>query len=193
MVSYFAAVSVFVTTTYNYNAVHKPTSQTYSDGTPSVTFQYDTANRRSQMMDGLGIVTYQYDAKNRPTQEQRTLTGISGTFTTSYVYNYKGDMTQVTYPSGRVLNFNYATGGGCCNSRLASVVDQTTGTTVLSSSSYNAAGEMTSRTLGNGVVESFAFNNRLQETAITATLTGATLMNFSYDYGTSSTNTGRVL
>jgi len=36
-------------------------------------------------------------------------------------------MTQMTYPSGRVVNFNYATGGGCCNSRLASVVDQTTG------------------------------------------------------------------
>src|SRR5207249_5142320 len=86
-----------VTTTYNYNSVHKPTSQTYSDGTPSVTFQYDAANRRSQMTDGLGTVTYQYDTKDRLTQEQRTLTGITATFTTAYVYNYKGDMTQMTY------------------------------------------------------------------------------------------------
>src|SRR2546422_9930547 len=116
------------------------------------------------MTDSLGTVTYQYDAKDRPTQEQRTLTGITGTFTTSYVYNYKGDMTQMTYPSSRVVNFNYATGGGCCNSRLASVVDQTTGTTLLNSIGYNAAGEFTSRTTGNGVIETVAFNNRCQET-----------------------------
>ncbi len=99
----------------------------------------------------------------------------------------------MTYPSGRVVNFNYATGGGCCNSRLASVVDQTTGAAVLNSISYNAAGESTSRTMGNGVVETFGFNNRLQETSINATLSGTTLMSFSYNYGTSSTNTGRVL
>ncbi len=69
---------------------------------------------------------------------QRTLTGITGTFTTASGYNYKGDMTQMTYPSGRVVNFNIATGGGCCNSRLASVVDQTTGTTIANSISYNS-------------------------------------------------------
>ena len=138
-------------------------------------------------------MTYQYDSKDRQTQEQRTLPGITGTFTTGYVYNYKGDMTQMTYPSGRVVNFNYATGGGCCNSRLASVVDQTTGTTVASSISYNAAGEITSRTLGSGVIETFAFNNLLQETGIAATLSGTTLMSFTYNYGTSTTNTGRVL
>src|SRR2546422_6256986 len=145
------------------------------------------------MTDALGTVAYQYDTRDRLTQEQRTLTGITGTFTTAYVYNYKGDMTQMTYPSGRVVNFNYATGGGCCNSRLASVVDQTTGTTVASSISYNPGGEITSRTLGNGVIETFAFNNRLQETGIAATLSGTTLMDFTYSYGTSTTNTGRVL
>jgi hypothetical protein len=92
-----------------------------------------------------------------------------------------------------IADFNYATGGGRCNSRLAAGVDQTTGTTLASSISFNAAGEITSRTLGNGVIESFGFNNRLQETSITATLTGTTLMNFTYNYGTSTTNTGRVL
>jgi len=130
---------------------------------------------------------------DRQTQEQRTLTGVTGTFTKSYVYNFKGDLTQMTYPSGRVVQYNYATGGGCCNSRLASVVDQTTNTTVTSGLAYNAAGETISRTLGNGVTETFAYNNRLQETGITATLSSVTLMNFTYNYGTSTTNTGRVL
>src|SRR2546422_11706078 len=65
------------------------------------------------MTDALGTVAYQYDTRDRLTQEQRTLTGITGTFTTAYVYNYKGDMTQMTYPSGRVVNFNYAS-AACC-------------------------------------------------------------------------------
>jgi RHS repeat-associated protein len=135
---------------------------------------------------------------NRLTQESRTLTGITGTFTTGYGYNKKGDLTQLTYPSGRVVKFNYTTGGGCCNSRLASVTQTvgTTETTVESGMQYNAAGGLLNATLGSGVysvAETFSYNNRLQQTAITAALSGVTLMNLTYDYGTSSTNTGRVL
>src|SRR5438034_8095339 len=180
MGSYFAAVSVFVATTYNYNAVHKPTSQTHSDGTPSDTFQYDTSNRRNQITDGSGTVTYQYDTKDRLIQEQRTLTGIAGTFTTAYVYNYKGDMTQMTYPSGRMVNFNYATGGGCCNSRLASVVDQTTGTTIANGMTFNAAGELLTRTLNPGtnpLAETFGYNSRMQVNQIRAAQGSIDLMN----------------
>jgi hypothetical protein len=99
----------------------------------------------------------------------------------------------MTYPSGRVVNFNYATGGGCCNSRLASVVDQTMNTTLNSAMTFNAAGEITANTLGNGLAQTYTYNNRLQETGITASLTGTALMNFAYDYGTAPTNTGRVL
>ena len=62
---------------------------------------------------GLGTVTYSYVTNtDRLYQEQRSLTGVSGTFTTTYSYNIKGDLTQMTDPSGRVVNFNYATGGG---------------------------------------------------------------------------------
>jgi RHS repeat-associated protein len=104
----------------------------------------------------------------------------------------------MTYPSGRVVNFNYAFGGGCCNSRLDSVVDNTTGATVISSitgvTHYDAAGDVVNEKLGNGVVQTYSYDsNRLQQKGITASLGGITLMNFSYNYGTSSTNTGRVL
>jgi hypothetical protein len=105
----------------------------------------------------------------------------------------KGDLTTMTYPSGRVVNINYATGGGCCNSRLASVVDQTTSTTVKNGLSYNAAGGVLGNTLGNGVSQSYAYNNRFQESSIAASLSGTTLMNFSYNYGSATTNTGRLL
>jgi hypothetical protein len=47
--------------------------------------------------------------------------------------------------------------------------------------------------LGGTVAESFTYNNRMQITSMTASLSGTSLMNFSYDYGNASTNTGRVL
>ena len=34
----------------------------------------------------------------RLTDESRTLTRVSGTFTTEYEYNLAGDITEVTYP-----------------------------------------------------------------------------------------------
>jgi YD repeat-containing protein len=111
--------------------IHQVVSRSYSDGTPTVSFGYNSRGLRTSMTDGLGNVSYTIDTNtDRLTQESRTLTGVTGTFTTGYVYNIKGDLTQMTYPSGRVVNFNYATGGGCCNSRLSSVVDQTTGATM---------------------------------------------------------------
>ena len=68
----------------------------------------------------------------------------------------------MTYPSGRVVDYNYATGGGCCNSRLDSVMDQTTDTTLLSARTYQAFGGTLTQTLGNGATQSFTYNDRLQ-------------------------------
>jgi RHS repeat-associated protein len=186
---------------YCYDALNRETVKMYAGlctnpGTGLVTFGYDApgyAGLKTSMTDAVGSVNYAYDSMNRLTQESRTLTGVSGTFTTGYGYNIKGDLTSVTYPSGRVVNFTYAEGSGCCNSRLASVVDHTTGVTVNDTMSYDAAGHLLKNTFGNGIVQNYGYNNRLQETSITAALGGTSVMNFSYNYGTSSTNTGRVL
>jgi RHS repeat-associated protein len=48
------------------------------------------------------------------------------------------------------------------------------------------------RALGNTAVETFTYNDRLHVTNISATLSATTLMNLSYNYGT-TINTGRVL
>ena len=188
-----------VTTTYTYDAGHRLTGRSYSDSTPAVSFTYDTKGTRTQMTDGLGTVDYTYDTMDRLTREQRALTGLTGTFTTGYAYDRKGNLTQVTYPSGRVVDYNYATGGGCCNSRLDSVVDKTTDTNVVHTRTYQAFGGMLTQTLGNGATQSFSYNSRLQLTGITAAAGGHTVMDFSYGYVsidengvTTDENTGRV-
>jgi RHS repeat-associated protein len=191
------ARNITTTITYHSTHVHEIGTRAYSDGTPTVSFNYNTQGLRSSMTDALGSVSYSYDANtDYLTQESRTLTGVTGTFTTTYAYNIKGDLTTVTYPSGRVVNSTYAAGGGCCNSRLSSVVDQTTSATMANGLTFDAAGEMLTRTLNpgtNAIQEGFGYNNRRQQTQITASVGSTSLMNFAYNYGTSSTNTGRAL
>jgi RHS repeat-associated protein len=186
---------------YCYDSLRRLTAKMYSGscGSPGaglVTIGYDAgiyAGLKTSMTDSIGTLNYDYDSMSRLTLETRTITGVSGTFTTGYGYNLKGDITSMTYPSGRVVNFTYATGNGCCNSRLASVVDQTSSTTVNSTMNYDAGGDPLNSTLGNGIVLSYVYNNRRQEMSIRAALSGMSLMDFSYNYGSSSTDTGRVL
>ena len=191
------ARNITTTVTYHSTQVHQIGSRSYSDSTPTVTLNYGSQGLRSSMSDGLGSVSYSYDSNtDRLTQESRTLTGVTGTFSTSYVYNLKGDLTSMTYPSGRVMNFNYATGGGCCNPRLSSIVDQTTSTTIANGMTFNATGEWLTRTLNpgaNALNHNFTYNNRLELTQATSGIGSTTVMNVSYNYGTSVTNTGRVL
>jgi RHS repeat-associated protein len=184
-----------ITTTYSFDAVNRPTSRTYSDSTPAVSFSYDQngfIGLRTTMTDQIGSVTYTFDNMNRRTAEQRAISGVTGTFTTSYAYNKNGDITSLTYPSGRTVNYAYNTASGVSNSRLSQITDQTTNATVASSLSYNPAGQAVTRTLGSGLAEAFAFNSRWQMTSTTETLSGNTLMSLTYDYG-STTNTGRLL
>jgi len=178
-------------------SIHQVSAQTYSDSTPPVTFSYNLQGLRIGMIDGLGSVTYAQDPNtDKLTQESRLINGLAGTFSTGYAYNIKGDLTQMMYPSGRVVNLTYNTGGGCCNSRLSVVTDQTTGTIIANGMSYNAAGGLQTQVLNpgtNSVTETMAYNTRLQLTQIRDTKGGVDLMNMTYGYGTSTTNTGRVL
>src|SRR5207244_2551694 len=77
------ARNITTTMTYHSTQVHQIGSRSYSDGTPTVSFNYNTQGLRSSMTDALGSVTNTYDSNtDKSTQEARTLTGVTGTFTT---------------------------------------------------------------------------------------------------------------
>ena len=81
---------------------------------------------------------------------------ISGTsYPIQYAYNLAGELTQITYPSGRVVTPSYDAAG-----RLNQIASA--GTNYLSQAAYNAAGETLGFTYGNGVQASFGYNTRLQ-------------------------------
>src|SRR5262249_19287554 len=80
---------------------------------------------------------------------------------------------------------------------LSEVKDLTTGLIIANDMTFNAAGETLTRTLNpgsNAIVETFAYyDDRLELQQIRATKGSTDLMKFTYDYGSASTNTGRLL
>jgi YD repeat-containing protein len=72
------ARSITTTLTYHSTQVHQIGNRSYSDGTPAVSFNYNTQGLQSSMTDGLGSVTYAYDSNtDKLTQESRTLSACS--------------------------------------------------------------------------------------------------------------------
>jgi RHS repeat-associated protein len=199
-----------VDTSYAYDALNRPITRTYDDGTPAVTYTYDSSSvpygsgRLTSISAKVGSVNVsttgytKYDALGKimeSTQLTDGLTVCSGgtaTCSMSYKYNLAGALTEETYPSGRIVLHNYAADG-----KLTTVSSRVAANRPFKSYAqaftYHAAGGVTDMQLGNMRWESTQFNSRLQPTQIAlGTTPGATnLLDLDYSYG-SSANNGNV-
>ena len=105
----------------------------------------------------------------------------------AYAYNLAGQLTEQTYPSGRVVRNVFDAYGDL--SQVLSRKNQSSGVHAYASQfAYNAAGAVTSMRLGSGRWESTQFNSRLQPTRIAlGSVHGATdLLKLDYGYSCSS-------
>jgi RHS repeat-associated protein len=190
---------------YGYDNLNRLTQVTYNTSgapgvapTPTVTYNYDT-NQSSSTNGKLLSVTvgssysesYNYSVGvgnggngGNTLNLSSLIRAIDGhNYTTSYQYNTANQLTQMTYPSGRVISFGHDNKG-----RVSSVG------AYLTSLTYNGIGQLTGSTLGNGVNESYGYDaNRMQLTSQKATKSGGPtngLMNLSYSYQASAGQMG---
>jgi RHS repeat-associated protein len=103
-----------VTTTYVYDALNRPTSRSYSDGTPAVTYSYDSATKGKGRLASVSssVSTYSYasyDGMGRASGMTQTLGGQS--YSASYIYGLAGQVLSTTYPSGRTVTSTYDNAG----------------------------------------------------------------------------------
>lgn len=143
-----------ITASYSYDALNRVTSIDYPGTTEDITFTYDdTVNgnkgvgRLTQVTDESGSTSYQYDGKGQLVNETRIINGLS--FTTGYQYDAAGLVTQVTYPSGRTVDYQ--------RNNLGQVIEVATTAngqtqTLANNISYLPFGPLTSMTYGNGKV-----------------------------------------
>lgn len=196
-----------VVTTYDYDGMNRPLSISYNTtnapgvaATPGVGYVYDNNNTSptNGALLAAGIESYSYDGFKRLTSITRTIDSTN--YTTTYQYGAGDLRSQITYPSGRVVNINRSNSGS-----LISLTDGAAAN-YLSGLSYNSAGQLTGDTLGNGVAETYGYDaNRLQLTSQTATKSGGPqngLMNQTYNYqasagqmgaGTTAGNAGQLM
>ncbi|HXF39109.1 MAG TPA: RHS repeat-associated core domain-containing protein [Blastocatellia bacterium] len=204
-----------VITTYGYDILHRLISVTYNTVSgvttaPAVSYNYDntvgsaTKGLLLSLSVGSGYSeTYSYNVgygnggnggnKLTLASVNRVMDGRS--YVTSYQYNAANQLTQMTYPSGRLLSLGHDNNG-----RVTSVGS------FLSSVTYDAIGQLTGTTLGNAVTESYGYDtNRMQLTSQVATQSGGStggLMNLTYSYqasagqmgaGTTTGNAGQLM
>jgi RHS repeat-associated protein len=136
---------------------------------------------------------YAHDGFGRIHTSTQTAAGTAyAPFT--YTYSLADELTQIQYPSGRVVDYSLDSAG-----RTTSVNGGTGGPVYASVNSYTPAGGVSSMTLRNNVTETRTWNDRLQPTGVTASTGAGTLLslglyNCAYPNTTCATgNNGNLL
>jgi RHS repeat-associated protein len=185
-----------VRTGFIYDTLNRVKEITYSDGTPTVTYTYDTAtpgyyNRghlQRVVTAATGSVpetsqTYNYDRMGRVANHQQSIG--TNVYTLAYAYNFAGSLKSLTYPSGRTVTYSFDQ-----LNRLSAAADVSR--TYASNIAYSPYGGLSSETFGNGASHTIGYNSRTQTSWIDLTKSGATLQRYDYKYGVVDQSTGVV-
>jgi RHS repeat-associated protein len=167
------------------DALNRVTSITYSDGTPTATYTYDQSaclgqptcynvGRRTTMTDAGGSENVSYDKMGRELTEQRTTNSV--TKTTTYSYDLAGDLTTLTYPSGRAITYTYDSAGRPSTAKdIANGINYAYGTCGSGNTGacYAPQGALSQLQNGTNLVSTYIYNMRLQPCWIYATTNAA--------------------
>jgi YD repeat-containing protein len=140
-------------TTYAYDALNRVSLITFHDKSTQA-YAYDAGTNGLGRLTSItetnpssvttSVIAYQYDQHGRVISEARTIGGV--TYTTGYSYT-NGNLTGITYPSGRTLTYSLDS-----MSRVNQVTTATGGTpqVVVENVAYHPLGNAKSWNLGNG-------------------------------------------
>jgi RHS repeat-associated protein len=182
-----------IVTTYSYDQLNRLTQRTYSDGTPTVIYQYDTSccgvtslnpiGRMTAASSGNTELVFSYDSMGRPiTQWDCPPSGVArgSCYVISALYDRAGNLTSLTYPDGRVMNFTY----DAANQPLTAT--DSNGPQYVSNATYGPSGHAFERFMPN-IYSRTDLNNRLQIASVFANGVGYYL-NKSYIYNNGQNN-----
>jgi YD repeat-containing protein len=152
-----------ITATYTYDALDRLSGITYPGAGENVSFTWDSAagspacthgiGRLCQASDAGGSTRYAYDARGNVVQTVRTELGVA--YTTTFAYDAADRLATLTTPTGLVLDLERDALG-----RVQRISGTVAGvpTVFVQQVAYTAEGQVRSRTLGNGVVQTTGFD-----------------------------------
>jgi RHS repeat-associated protein len=214
--------------TYGYDALNRLLGKSYADSTPPVGFTYDVTTAdgfvssnpvgrlvKSSTGGAYPTATYlSYDAMGRVlNQGQCVAINSCGTTTPTLwkaatTYDLGGDPVSYTDGNGVTLSQSPFDGAGRPTQLTSTWVDATHPANLVTSTSataYYPAGAIHTLTLGNGLTETSAYNDRLQPCELnlnsagvsltgcnTPVITTGNFQDFSYNYNLGTSDNGDV-
>ncbi len=196
-----------ITTTYSYDALNRNTQKSYSDGTPTATFQFDSGSfpGGSAPQNAIGrmalastsntMTSFSYDSMGRIARRDvcTPLNCGTGGWAFTNAYDLAGDVTQFNdglLPCNQIFN-QTNDGAGRVTQLTSTWSDATHPATFFTSDAtlgYYPNGALRKAALGNGLTMASVYNNRLQPCLIDVNSSNITLQTCS-----DSTPTGNVL
>ncbi|MCI0605352.1 DUF6531 domain-containing protein [bacterium] len=162
----------FVTNTYdplNRLASRSITKAAGVEGTTTESFDYDGLSRLKKATDDDSVVELNYDTLSNVTSESQNGKTVSSK------YDGIGNRTEITYPSGRQLNFRYDS-----LNRLEKIEEQTA---LVAQYTYQGTGRTAGIGLNNGTHSEFGYDNDRRITAIRhVNATNQVVSGFSYGW-----------
>ena len=135
-----------------YDDENRLTGVTSPDPASSVEMGYDEWGNRTHAANGYATTDIEYDGDHRLTRRADQITGR--TFESRYQYDPDDQLTDVWYPSGNHVAYDYDHG------RLARVYDTTRNLEFATGFVFHPSGGLASYTTGNGVVHTTTYDAR---------------------------------
>jgi RHS repeat-associated protein len=158
-----------VTVTYAYDALNRLISVSYPDTTLNIDYHYDENDdgqngigRLTSQTDASGLTKYRYDKRGNLLSLSSQRSDLS--LTIGYTYNTTDQRIKMSYPDGRVFDYQYDVTGRI--DQITTTDSQGTSQTVLTDIQYQPFGPISSQTFGNGLTLSQANDLDYRKTQI---------------------------
>ncbi|HID69048.1 MAG TPA: RHS repeat protein, partial [Desulfobacterales bacterium] len=156
-----------VETTSEYDTLNRLTATRYPDSVNDIQYSYDQGTYGIGHLTGMtstgGIYAYSYDATGYLLSENTQISGQS--YLTEYTYNQSGQVTGITYPTGRVVAYTYDNIG---HVTLISNTFNGSTTTIADNISYLPHGPLKHLEYGNTISYDAVFDQQYRMTGQTA-------------------------
>ena len=176
-----------VVTNQTFDALDRPLTTTYpADAAENVTYTYDQTGtgfsfgigQLTSVTDGAGALTRAYEERGNLSTEVRK--NGNSTLTTGYSYDGANRVASMIYPDGTLVTYQRDAAGYIATVR-ATPSGSATATTI-ATLSHQPFGPQSAVIYGNGIAETWTYDDAYRPTNIIDALSGANLQNLTYTY-----------
>jgi len=172
---------------YGYDALDRVTAKTFAASpADNVTYEYDDPapglygiGRLRRITDKSGATAFAYDARGNVVQETRSIAAAA--YVTSYVYDPADRLTQMVYPSGRIVTYARDALG-----RIVSVTTQASAgappATIATDIAYKPFGPIASMSYGNGLTRTYTYDSDYRLTGLVTEDADTSVQDLTYGY-----------